>query len=139
MVNPAFTASPLLREGEGGGSRLGMVEEIKVLKNKVVSLEEELRHVKNTMENNIEMKVKQEMQKAMINIKTVLEIEVESKTRDINQKIEEEVVKRMRELENNPTPAAAPADPRKPYKCPECNWWGKNQGVVKTHVKKCHK
>ena len=48
------------------------------------------------MEENIQIKEKQEINRAMRNIETVIDNEIEIKRTYINQKIEEEVVKRMK-------------------------------------------
>ena len=48
------------------------------------------------MEENIQIKEKQEINRAMRNIETVIDNEIEIKGTYINQKIEEEVVKRMK-------------------------------------------
>ena len=102
-----------------------MAEELKVLKIKVNTLEKDLREVHNNMEDSIAIKVKEAVEKAMISI-----------TSDNNQKIQEEVAKRMEVLENNSTRAA---DPKKPFKCPKCVWRGKIQAAVKAHMTKYHK
>ena len=104
-----------------------MAEELKVLKIKVNTLEEDLREVNNNMEDSIAIKVKEAVEKAMISI-----------TSDNNQKIQEEVAKRMEVIENNSTQAAVP-DPKKPFKCPKCVWRGKIQAAVKAHMTKYHK
>ena len=90
---------------------------------KVANLEEELRNVHNNTEEKV---------------KYMVEKQVENHTTHINTKIEEEVMKRLKELETAFTPAA-PIDPRKNFKCPECNWRGMNKGVVKSHMKRDHK
>ena len=141
-----------------------MAEELKVLQDKVTTLEEGIRKVHTNMEDS----VKEAAEKAMISIKTDnnqkieeevarrmqalennLEDSIAMKVKeaaekaiisiksDNNQKIEEEVARRMQVLENNSTRADVP-DPKKPFKCPKCVWRGKIQAAVKGHMTKMH-
>ena len=66
-----------------------MAEELKVLHDKVTTLEEGIRKVHTNMENSISIKVKEAVDESVISIKS-----------DNNQKIEKEVARRLQVLEN---------------------------------------
>ena len=106
------------------------------------TMENEITQVKETMENEI-TQVKETMEKEIKEVKETMETLKQTMDKEINRRVKEEITtlmidvnQKLKILEKDS--ASKSADPTKTFKCSECEWWGKTGAVVKTHIKKKH-
>ena len=82
---------------------------------------------------DIDNRVETEVSRRVANRKETMEEE-------LARKVEQEVAKLM--IDSNTklkiSERTSAVDPKKKFKCSECEWWGKTIGAVRTHITKTH-